>query len=286
MTVEELKQALNDPARSIALRELLLTLEPRKQEELEFHDSDREVDSAGHPVTSGKGVEASNKRFYDTNRKSTGYVSSWLERETKGKIFLDYGCGNGSVAVTAAKSGAALAIGIDISSVSIENAKVLAEAEGVGDRCIFLQADCEQTLIPDDCIDVVLCSGMLHHVDLSKAFPELRRIMRSGGKALAVEALAYNPLIQLYRRRTPQLRTVWEAQHILSMADVRYARRFFEVRERRHWHLFSIAAALTPRKSALQSVTLAIGDALDTVVLRVPLIRLWSWQFTFEMHKK
>ena len=44
-----------------------------------------------------------------------------------------------------------------------------------------------------------MCCGMLHHLDLSYAFPELRRILSLEGKILAIEALDYNPIIKLYR---------------------------------------------------------------------------------------
>lgn len=259
-------------------------LEARKREELEFHDRDRRVDEgvldvADEPV-------AANKKFYSTTRRSVDYVDDWLRRAVPEKVFLDYGCGNGDMAIKTARLGATLAIGIDISGVSVENARRAAKAAGVDDRCVFLQADCENTGLPDGAIDVVLCSGMLHHVDLPRAFPELARIMKRGGRALGVEALGYNPLIQLYRRMTPRLRTKWESEHILSMSDVRLARRFFSVRDVRHWHLFSIGAAVLRRGSRLQSTLLAVADALDSIVLRIPGVRLMSWQFTFEMVKR
>ena len=37
------------------------------------------------------------------------------------------------------------------------------------------QGDCENTGLPNTCVDVILCCGMLHHLDLSYAFPEIRR---------------------------------------------------------------------------------------------------------------
>jgi len=74
-----------------------------------------------------------------------------------------------------------------------------------------------------------MCAGMLHHVELSYAFPELRRVLKPGGRILAAEALNYNPAIKLYRNLTPSLRTAWEKDHILSLKDVRFAQRFFQL---------------------------------------------------------
>lgn len=253
-------------------------LEPRKKEELEFHDLDRGHGSAG-------ANDHSNRRFYTTTRQSLAYIDSWLSQAVPGKVFLDYGCGNGSMAIKAAKMGAALAIGLDISQVSVDNATRSAAEAGVGDTCVFVQGDCENTALPDRCVDVVLCGGMLHHVDLTVAFPELRRIMTPGARALAVEALGYNPVIQMYRRRTPHLRTKWESEHILSMKDVRLARRYFDVRQPRHWHLFSLGAVALPDASIVKEAALKVGEVIDSVVLRLPGIRLMSWQFSFEFVK-
>ena len=110
--------------------------------------------------------------------------------------------------------------------------------------------------------------------------------MKPGAQALAVEALGYNPLVQLYRRMTPILRTKWETEHILSMKDVSLARHFFTVRNVRHWHLFSLGAVVAPAESRLRAALLDLGDALDKVALSVPGLQLMSWQFTFELVKE
>ena len=125
--------------------------------------------------------------------------------------------------IRAAKAGAELSLGFDISSVSVENAR---EASKEYDNVRFFQADAENTQLPDNSIDRVICSGMLHHLDLSYAFPELRRILKPGGKILAVEALNYNPAIKLYRMLTPSMRTEWEKAHILSLRDITFAKDF------------------------------------------------------------
>jgi hypothetical protein len=120
---------------------------------------------------------------------------------------------------------------------------------------------------------------MLHHLDLSFAFPELRRILAPGGKILAVEALDYNPLIKLYRTITPAMRTEWEAAHILSLKDLRFASRFFDLGDVKYWHITSIAGPhLRPLMPVLAS--------LDRVLTSIPGIRLLAWIFTFELKAK
>jgi SAM-dependent methyltransferase len=142
-----------------------------------------------------------------------------------------------------------------------------------------VQADAENTKLPDNSVDVVICSGMLHHLDLSYAFPELRRILAPGGKILAVEALDYNPAIKLYRLLTPAMRTEWETAHILSLKDVRFARRFFNVGELRYWHVTGI---LAPHVSFIPA---RVFDVVDAAIERIPGAQLLAWMFTFVMEK-
>ncbi len=87
--------------------------------------------------------------------------------------------------------------------------------------------DAEQLTFPDQTFDLIVCNGVLHHLDLRYAYPELARVLKPGGRILCLEALGYNPAIQLYRKLTPHLRTAWEAEHILTMRQVKEAGLFF-----------------------------------------------------------
>jgi len=133
-------------------------------------------------------------------------------------------------------------------------------------------------MLPDNSIDAIICSGVLHHLDLSYAFPELRRILRPGGKILADEALNYNPAIKLYRYLTPQMRTDWEKAHILSLRDIRFAKRFFEIGEIRYWHIASILAPY-------MMFALPALNWIDKFLTRIPVVKLMAWIFTFELIK-
>lgn len=258
------------------------SLTPRKVAELDFHDQWRNVLAEHDPQTDSL---HSNKKFYSTTGSSQTYFDSWIEKHAKGKVVLDYACGDGANTIRAAKAGAALAIGLDISKVSIENARRHAKQEGVTGNTYFIQGDCENTGLPCESVDIVVCCGMLHHLDLSYAFPELRRILKVGGKCLAYEALNYNPAIKLYRTLTPSKRTDWEKQHILSLKDLRFAKRFFEVRNAKYWHLTSIFT--TPlRNTRLFGPSLAIANWLDAMLLKIFPFSLLAWIFTFELCKR
>ncbi|OQW46785.1 MAG: hypothetical protein A4S09_02425 [Proteobacteria bacterium SG_bin7] len=259
-------------------------LSQRKIEELHFHNRDRDKKLTESLPKDTFEVLHGNKKYYSTVEKSSSYVENWLKTHVPGKTFLDYACGNGMNAIRAANFGAALAIGLDISDVSIKNARAEAEKQNLTEKTYFIQGDCENTGLPSDSVDVILCSGMLHHLDLNHAFPELKRILKAGGKILCVEALDYNPVIKLYRSRTPSMRTEWEKNHILSLKDLRFAKNFFHVEDVNYWHFTSVAAAFIKIES-LKETMLKLFNGIDSVLAKIPLVNLMAWQFTFVLRK-
>lgn len=255
-------------------------LAKRKLKELEFHDRDRDQSRVEKTISYDTYEKYyGNKKYYLATRRSRQFVKDWIATESKDKVFLDYACGNGGNAIAAAQIGAALSLGFDISGVSVENARNAAGEAGLNDNIRFFQADAENTKLPDNSIDAIVCSGMLHHLDLSYVFPELRRILKPGGKVLAVEALDYNPAIKLYRFLTPDMRTEWEKAHILNLSDVKFASRFFDVKEIRYWHVAGYAAGKLPWLFPLL-------DRLDLVLEKIPYAQRMAWIFTFVLEKR
>lgn len=255
-------------------------LEDRKREEAEFHDQYR----AGH-VNEQHGT-SSNHRFYEAASIVSDYRDAWVKKwaGVAPATFLDFACGDGLLTIQAAAAGAKAALGIDISEISVRNAAETAARAGVSDRARFLQRDCEDTGLPSNAFSACLCYGMLHHLDLTRAFPELNRIMRPGGRVLCVEALAYNPVIQLYRNRTPHLRTDWEKKHILSMRELRFAKQWFNVDNVRFFLMASPLATFLPA-GPVRRGGIALAQLVDSVATRIPGLQLWSWQFAFELVK-
>jgi len=276
--LKRLDQALNP-------EDWLGSLSPRKREEATFHDWTHgpDIDAPGREEQWT--ADHPNMKFYATDRETALHREAWIRKYAPGQVVLDYACGRGTLAMMAAAAGAALSIGIDISAASIQTCRRRAAAQGLGPNTYFLVADCERTGLPDNSVDRIITAGCLHHLDLSYAFPEMRRILKPGGRIYAVEALAYNPVIQLYRRLTPHLRTSFEREHILSLRELRFARHFFAVENVRYFHLVSLAT--TPlRHSRWFARALEIANAIDRVVLKIPPLRYLAWSFSFELVKR
>jgi len=280
MSVELLRETLIERERAFNADRWNAGLDERKRGEAEFHDEWRDPELvAVHEATQ------TNSKYYAIRGTSEAHTDRWIRENARGSVFLDYCCGEGKKTVEAARSGARLAIGIDLSPTSIDLGRRRAKAAGVSSNTQFIVGDSEDTGLPTNSIDRVLAYGVLHHLDLTRAFPEIQRLLAPSGRLYAMEPLIYNPVLQIYRRMTPKLRTEWEKNHILSLETLRLARHFFAVENVRYWHILGVLAAPF-RRTPLWRPALAVGNAVDAILQRTPGVQLMAWSFSFELVKK
>jgi SAM-dependent methyltransferase len=99
--------------------------------------------------------------------------------ETKNKVVIDFGCGDGDDSVEVAQRGAKKVIGVDIRERALEKARKTAAARGVADRCIFAT----QT---DEKADVILSVDAFEHFDDPAAILKImRKLVQDNGCVLA-----------------------------------------------------------------------------------------------------
>jgi SAM-dependent methyltransferase len=113
---------------------------------------------------------------------------------------LDYGCGHGMAAVVLARRGGRVTA-FDLSAGYLSEARQRARANDVA--VDFLQADGERLPFADGSFDRIWGNAVLHHLNLNKAVPELRRVLASGGQAVFCEPWGENPLLSWARGRLP-----------------------------------------------------------------------------------
>jgi hypothetical protein len=68
------------------------------------------------------------------------------------------------------------------------------------------------------------------------------------------------------------------------MKEVRLAAQWFRVENIRFFLMAAPLGALLP-SGTLRNTVIAVGHRIDQVMTRIPLLRLWSWQFAFELVK-
>lgn len=267
-------------------------LEQRKIEEIEFHNSIRVVTDDQHVTDTRWSPEMEktiasnplwvNMKYYSIERRSRDHILNWFRTHCRGKKVLDLCCGNGGDSIFLAKECGASVVGCDLSDVSIANCEALARKEGVADKCAFEIQDAENMTYPANSFDIVTEYGALHHVDLPKVYAEIARVLKPGGVAICNETLGHNPVIALYRRMTPELRTPWEAEHILKKPQIDLAKKYFRDVRVTHYHFFTLGA-VPFRKTFFFGPLLATLEAVDAVFLKIPGIRWQAWQAVIEL---
>ncbi len=223
----------------------------------------------------------SNKKFYSVARSSEAFTKEWLRQRCAGKRVLDYGCGTGWISLFCAEHGAKT-VGIDISEVSVRDTTAKAARKGVADQTRFLVMDCETTGLRDSEFDLVGVMGVLHHLDLRSALPEIARVLRPDGEVICVEPLGYNPVFTWYRKMTPHLRTKWEAEHLIKRDALALARESFDHVEVRYFHLATLAAVPFRSRAFFQPLLTAL-ETVDSVILKFPAVRWLAWQIVLTM---
>jgi len=223
--------------------------------------------------------------FYEKGCRGRLWNSFWENVDLKDACVLDYGCGNGGFSMILARRGARV-LGIDISPKLIEQARASAtEMRRNGIAPGFLVGDALETPFRDASFDYVVGNGVLHHLDLEKAFAEIARVLKPRGMAVFMEPMYSHPLLWLVRRLTPNTHTADERP--LSLADIDRARKWFPNCKHREHFLFAVCAA--PAHVLGKQFALAVIGALDRVdegLMRLfPRLRGYAWLTVMEMEK-
>ena len=129
----------------------------------------------------------------------------YIEKNSQSKIVLDFGCGIGTITERVAKYQPAKLVGIDISEISITKAKKSAKDKNLNIE--YISDNCEKSKLISSSYDLIYGSGILHHLNLELCVVEINRLLKKEGTMIFMEPLGTNPLINLYRKLTPNSRS-------------------------------------------------------------------------------
>jgi SAM-dependent methyltransferase len=212
--------------------------------------------------------------------------------DLRGKRILDIGSGLGETSVYFALQGAQVTA-LDISARMLDLTSALAERYGVSVRTHHADLN-GLRLEASERYDVVHAANVLHHLDLDQALPQMLAHLEPTGTFISWDPLAYNPIINLYRRMATHVRT--EDEHPLRRKDVRQIAGYFRrVETRCYWlttlSIFVLMAAWqrrNPNKERYWKAVVKEADRwaslyrplerLDALALRVlPPLKWWCW---------
>ena len=173
--------------------------------------------------------------FYKAIYNSTEDFFNFLELNSNNLDVLDYGCGIGNSIKKVMNFNPKKITGIDISEVSIEKAKKISSSNL---NIELLVDNCEKTKFDNNSFDIVYGTGILHHLNLEICLDEINRILKPGGKLLFIEPLGTNPIINFYRKLSPNSRS--KDEHPLLKEDFDNINRKFSKMEIKYYGFFTL----------------------------------------------
>ena len=209
----------------------------------------------------------------------------------KGKKLLDIGAGLGESSVYFALLGARVTT-VDVSPRMVEKAIELGKKYGVELEGVVSGA--EDLKVSEGEYDVIYIANTIHHVhDHSRLSEQMSRALKPGGIFFSCDPLAYNPVINVYRKMATRVRTQDEAP--LTIADIRLAEKYFRGVGHREFWISTLALFLKyflidrlhPNqdrywKRILREKTEDLWwwtplRALDAALTRIPGVRWMAW---------
>jgi len=134
-----------------------------------------------HNIELGKGLftiaEGPPDRAQQRALLYIGLSETFLRRSIRSLRVLDLGCLEGGISVVFAKRGARC-VGIDVRKSHIAKAEFAAKILGLSGRCNWIEADVTETKMWQRLgkFDLVICSGLLYHLDGLDIVPFLRNM--------------------------------------------------------------------------------------------------------------
>ena len=110
------------------------------------------------------------------------------------KVVLDVGCGTGILCMFAAKAGAKLVIGVDMSNI-IDQAKCIVKDNGLDDKIVLVKGKMEEVVLPVPKVDIIISEWMgyclLYETMLNTVLYARDRYLAPGGLIFPDKATMY-----------------------------------------------------------------------------------------------
>lgn len=239
----------------------------------------REREFHNHRFSDDSEREQRTGRFYSAIEYGFELYRRRVMEAARDRTVLEYGCGNASLGFELAPI-AKEVIGIDISDVAIANAQRIAAHKRL-QNARFVVDNAESMRVADRSIDVLMGSGIVHHLDIERAMREVRRVLRDGGMAIFAEPLGHNPIVNWYRARTPELRTPDE--HPLLARDLRRMARGFRSSKVTYFGFVAPMLGLVSEKTDPRRLLTKLVWGLDKGICSVPFVQRYAWFCLIEL---
>ena len=212
-------------------------MEIRKKIEIEHYNKEAEQCPQGQIKESG-----SRGGLNPFDLASYVFLKDICKEKIKGKKILDYGCGMG-LNLEWLSLLARDVVGIDLSKKSLEIARKIVTDKKLSNVELVLM-DCEKLDFLDNSFDVIFDGGTFSSLDIERALPELKRVLRPDGVIVGIETFGHNPFTNFKRRinKLTKKRTEWAEGHIIKNKDIKKIKEYFKNVNIYYFHLISWVA--------------------------------------------
>jgi 2-polyprenyl-3-methyl-5-hydroxy-6-metoxy-1,4-benzoquinol methylase len=152
--------------------------------------------------------------------------------DVKGKTVLDIGCGLGEPTVYFALKGAQVTA-VDISKPMLSIVEKVSKRLHVRVKTIAASIE-NLSILGNKKYDIIYMGNLLHHVNFDKSLEEISKHLKSTSVVVCWDPVAYNPVINIYRKIAHSVRSLEE--HPFGTSEIRkFQRHFSDVKVQWHW---------------------------------------------------
>ncbi|QDT10619.1 class I SAM-dependent methyltransferase [Planctomycetes bacterium K23_9] len=169
-----------------------------------FHDVDQNRQHYDNVTTGKKPLyfQRFDTEILDNNPIVADLVAKAFQKmfPTPAGDMLDLGCGTGFYYPLLSQHARSI-VGVDVSSEMLAEADRLIQDRGLS-NCRVEEGSAMKLPLEDASMDVVHCWDFLHHVaDIPQTLSEVERVLKPGGRFIAIEPNLMNPSITWYHAR-------------------------------------------------------------------------------------
>jgi ubiquinone/menaquinone biosynthesis C-methylase UbiE len=217
------------------------------------------------------------QKFYSITGDIFDRFHQCLRNSSKDARVLECGCGLGQ-SIFALDQDVNEVIGIDISEIALKQAVKRRGSERIHSQ--FSLMDAHSLGFASDSFDLIYGTGILHHLRIDDMIKELGRVLAPAGKAVFIEPLGQNPLLNIYRALTPNIRS--SDEHPLTVSELYLLSSYFDKVGLDYYYLTSLGA-VPFQKFPGGRVLLKFLMYVDQHLLELPLLQPYAWMVFIEL---
>ncbi len=216
------------------------------------------------------------------------YVKKRFEKlqNVKNIKVLDIGCGRGTERAKKFFFNNCEYTGIDISENCIKANNEDALKENLNIK-YFVEDANKLTSLKNKQFDLVIITATLHHLNIDSSLKAIKSVLKTkGGRVIMFEPMGTNPIINIFRNLTPNMRTPDE--HPLLKDDLIKIKSYFR---KTYFEFHSLTSLLTIPLGFLKSkkfltfsqkLSYFLGFLDKYFFCKIPIVKLLSWNIIIE----